>query len=48
MVGTHWYDLGIFAVINVMATKESDGRALGNEDHIPTSSKLNEAYQERG
>ena len=35
--------LGVLTVIKIMASKKSNNRALGNKNHIPTSSKLNKS-----
>jgi hypothetical protein len=35
VVKANWYNVGIFAVIEVVATQKCNNRAFGDQNHIP-------------
>ena len=39
-----WQDVSAFAVIDIVAAEESDDGTLRDEDHVPASRELDEAY----
>jgi hypothetical protein len=43
VVETNWYDIGIFAVIEVMTTQKCNNRAFGDQNHIPSRREAYEA-----